>query len=154
VKPRHVMTTADISVIESLAGWDTPALSDALDALRLRPHNTGHSDGSIQQITGAAPIAGRAVPRMVAREPGEDGIGPWHLHQAIAETGGPVVVVVEDCDDPAGAGAFLSEVNVALLAALHVQGVITNGRRTSANHASSHLRCTQPACASPAPTCA
>jgi hypothetical protein len=88
VKPSHVMTTADISVIESLAGWDTPALSNALDALRLRPHNTGHSDGSIQQITGAAPIAGRAVPRMVAREPGEDGIGPWHLHQAIAESGG------------------------------------------------------------------
>jgi 4-hydroxy-4-methyl-2-oxoglutarate aldolase len=129
VKPSPIMTTADMSVIESLAAWDTPALSNALDALRLRPHNTGHSDGSIQRITGAAPIAGRAVTaRMIAREPGEDGIGVSHLHQAIAETDGPVVVVVEDCDDPAGAGAFLGEVNGALLAALHVQGVITNGR--------------------------
>jgi hypothetical protein len=41
VKPSHLMTTADVSVIESLADWDTPALSNALDALRLQPRNTG-----------------------------------------------------------------------------------------------------------------
>jgi len=100
------MTAADIADIESLTGWDTPALSNALDALRLRPHHSGYSDGSIHRITGAAPMAGRAVTaRMVAREPGEDGIPVSYLHRAIAETDGPVVVVLEDCDDPAGAGA-------------------------------------------------
>lgn len=123
------MTAIDIKVIESLADWDTPALSNALDTLRLRPNHTGHSDGSLQRITGAAPMAGRAVTaRMVAREPGDDGIPVSRLHQAIAETDGPVVVVLEDRDDPAGAGAFLGEVNGSLLAALHVRGVITNGR--------------------------
>ncbi len=124
------MTTADINVIESLAEWDTPALSNALDALRLRPNHTGYSDGSVQRITGAAaPMVGHAVTaRMVAREPGEDGIGVSHLHKAIAETDGPVVVVLEDCDDPPGAGAFLGEVNGSLLGALRVRGVITNGR--------------------------
>jgi 4-hydroxy-4-methyl-2-oxoglutarate aldolase len=125
----NIMTSADMEGIESLTGWDTPALSNALHALRLRPHNIGHTDGSIQRITGAAPIAGRAVTaRMVAREPGEDSISVSHLHKAIAETDDPVVVVLEDCDDPAGAGAFLGEVNGSLLAALGVQGVITNGR--------------------------
>ena len=123
------MMTAGRKDIESLAGWDTPALSNALDALRLRPNNTGHSDGSIQRITGTAPMAGRAVTaRMVAREPGDDGIPVSRLHQALAETGGPVVVVLEDRDHPAGAGAFLGEVNGSLLAALGVKGVITNGR--------------------------
>ncbi len=123
------MTAIDMNVIESLADWDTPALSNALDTLRLRPNHTGHSDGSIQRISGAAPMAGRAVTaRMVAREPGEDGIPVSHLHQAIAETEGPVVVVLEDRDNPAGAGAFLGEVNGSLLAALGVKGVITNGR--------------------------
>jgi 4-hydroxy-4-methyl-2-oxoglutarate aldolase len=123
------VTAIDIKVIESLADWDTPALSNALDTLRLRPNHTGHSDGSLQRITGAAPMAGRAVTaRMVAREPGDDGIPVSRLHQAIAETDGPVVVVLEDRDDPAGAGAFLGEVNGSLLAALHVRGVITNGR--------------------------
>ncbi len=122
------MTPTDISAIESLADWDTPALSNALDTLRLRSNHTGHSDGSIQRITGAAPMAGRAVTaRMAAREPG-DGIPVSRLHQAIAETDGPVVVILEDRDDPAGAGAFLGEVNGSLLAALHVKGVITNGR--------------------------
>jgi regulator of RNase E activity RraA len=39
-----------------------------------------------------------------------------------------MVVVLEDRDHPAGAGAFLGEVNGSLLAALGVKGVITNGR--------------------------
>jgi regulator of RNase E activity RraA len=123
------MIANDLAGIKSLAEWDTPALSNALDALRLRPHNTGYSDGSIQRITGTAPMAGRAVTaRMVAREPGDDGIPVSHLHKAIADTDGPVVVVLADCDNPAGAGAFLGEVNGSLLASLRVQGVITNGR--------------------------
>jgi regulator of RNase E activity RraA len=50
------------------------------------------------------------------------------MHRAIAATEGPVVVVLEDRDNPTGAGAFLGEVNGSLLAALHVRGVITNGR--------------------------
>jgi regulator of RNase E activity RraA len=123
------MTANDLAGIEPLAEWDTPALSNALDALRLRPHNTGYSDGSIQRITGTGPMAGRAVTaRMVAREAGDDGIPVSHLHKAIADMEGPVVVVLEDRDHPAGAGAFLGEVNGSLLAALHVNGVITNGR--------------------------
>ena len=123
------MTDNDPAGFGPLAEWDTPALSNAMDALRLRPHNTGHSDGSIQRITGTAPMAGRAVTaRMVAREPGDDGIPVSHLHKAIADTDDPVVVVLEDCDDPSGAGAFLGEVNGSLLAALHVRGVVTNGR--------------------------
>jgi hypothetical protein len=40
VKPSHLTTNADINVIESLTDWDTPALSSALEALRLQPRNT------------------------------------------------------------------------------------------------------------------
>jgi regulator of RNase E activity RraA len=116
-------------VIEALRAWDTPALSNALDALRIRPHNTGYSNGSIQRVTGAAPMVGRAVTaRMVAREPGADGVPVSQLHNAIADNDGPVVVVIQDCDEPAGAGAFLGEVNGSLLAALNIQGLVTNGR--------------------------
>jgi 4-hydroxy-4-methyl-2-oxoglutarate aldolase len=115
--------------IEALAAWDTPALSNALDALRLRPFNTGYTDGSVRRVTGGAVMAGRAVTaRMVAREDGRDGIPVSRLHQVISETDGPVVVVIEDLDRPPGAGAFLGEVNGSLLAALGVAGLITNGR--------------------------
>ena len=33
-----------------LGEWDTPALSNALDALRLRSFNTGYTDGSITRV--------------------------------------------------------------------------------------------------------
>ena len=126
------MTTED--QIQALARWDTPALSNALDALRLRPVNTGYTDQSIHRITSGSLIAGavmvgRAVTaRMVARHPGEDGVPVSRLHRAISDMDGPVVVVIEDLDQPPGAGAFLGEVNGSLLAALRVTGLITNGR--------------------------
>jgi 4-hydroxy-4-methyl-2-oxoglutarate aldolase len=118
-----------MSGIEELASWDTPAVSNALDALRLRPFNGGYTDGSIRRVSGSAPMVGRAVTaRMVARSPGEDGIAVSHLHRAIATAEGPVVVVLEDRDEPPGAGAFLGEVNGSLLAALGIRGLVTNGR--------------------------
>jgi regulator of RNase E activity RraA len=120
-------TTAD--QLDALAAWDTPALSNALDALRVRPHNAGFSDGSLVRVAGSAPMVGRAVTaRMAAREPGDNGMPVSHLHRLITEVEGPVVVAIEDCDNPAGAGAFLGEVNGTLLGALGVRGVVTNGR--------------------------
>lgn len=117
--------------LEQLAEWDTPALSNALDALRLRAFNAGYTDGSIRRVTAGAgtTMVGRAVTaRMVARQPGDDAIPVSQLHKAISEMDGPVVVVLEDCDDPAGGGAFLGEVNGSLLAALGIRGLVTNGR--------------------------
>lgn len=122
------------ALLSALRDWDTPALSNALDSLRLRPHNTGYTDGSVVRITGDAPMTGIAVTaRMVAREPGEDGIPVARLHQRIAESDAPVVVVIEDGDEPAGAGAFLGEVNGSLLAALRIAGLVTNGRVRDVN---------------------
>ncbi|MBR7825106.1 RraA family protein [Actinospica sp. MGRD01-02] len=128
----------DLEHLAALAEWDTPALSNALDLLRLRSFNGGYTDGSIQRITGTAaggsgvggpPMVGRAVTaRMVARDAGDDAIPVSQLHRAVSEMEGPVVVVVEDCDAPPGAGAFLGEVNGSLLAALGIAGVVTNGR--------------------------
>jgi regulator of RNase E activity RraA len=123
------MTATSADQIDALAAWDTPALSNALDALRLRPFNTGYTDGSVHRMTGSTVMVGQAVTaRMVARDAGEDGIAVSGLHKAISDMDGPVVVVVEDCDEPAGAGAFLGEVNGSLLAALNIRGLLTNGR--------------------------
>ena len=127
------MTTATAEQLELLRQWDTPSLSNALDSLRIRPHNTGYTDGSISRIAGGT-FAGIAVTaRMVAREAGEDGVPVAQLHAAIAAVGAPVVVVIEDCDQPEGAGAFLGEVNGTLLSALGIQAVVTNGRVRDVN---------------------
>jgi 4-hydroxy-4-methyl-2-oxoglutarate aldolase len=123
------MTQVSADHIEALARWDTPALSNALDSLRLRSFDTGYTDGSIHRVTGSAAMVGTAVTaKMVARDPGEDGIPVARLHAAVAAVDGPVVVVVQDLDDPAGAGAFLGEVNGTLLDALGIRGFVTNGR--------------------------
>lgn len=115
--------------LDALGEWDTPALSNALDSLRLRARNTGYTDGSIQRIAGTGIMTGIAVTaRMRAREPADDGIAVSQLHRAIASVTGPVVVVIEDADEPPGAGAFLGEVNGSLLQALNVRGLVTNGR--------------------------
>ena len=113
----------------ALAEWDTPALSNALDSLRLRPHHTGYTDGSITRLVGDGAMVGTAVTaKMVARDFGEDGIPVAKLHELVAAVDGPVVVVLEDVDATPGAGAFLGEVNGSLLAALQISGFVTNGR--------------------------
>jgi 4-hydroxy-4-methyl-2-oxoglutarate aldolase len=123
------MNAVSTERIAALAEWDTPALSNALDSLSLRQHNAGHSDGTLVRVSGRSPMVGMAVTaRMVARRPGEDGIPVSRLHALIDDGGGPVIVVIEDCDEPPGAGAFLGEVNGSLLAALRIAGVVTNGR--------------------------
>lgn len=128
------MTLPSNDTLAALAGWDTPSLSNALDSLRLREFNTGYTDGSISRITGSAPMVGIAVTaRMAARNPGDDAVPVARLHEQVAAVDGPVVVVVEDVDDPAGAGAFLGEVNGSLLAALGIAGLVTNGRVRDVN---------------------
>jgi regulator of RNase E activity RraA len=123
------MRSAGTHQLDALAAWDTPALSNALDALHPRPGDAGHTDGSIHRVTGSAVMVGRAVTaRMVARHPGDDGIPVARLHAAISDQDGPVVVVMQDRDEPAGAGAFLGEVNGSLLDALNIRGLVTNGR--------------------------
>ena len=55
------------------------------------------------------------------------------LHELVGAVDGPVVVVIEDLDEPAGAGAFLGEVNGSLLEALQIKGFVTNGRVRDVN---------------------
>ena len=136
------MTSPTPEQLAELARWDTPSLSNALDSLRLRPFETGYSDGSVSRITGSTTPAPRVMvgvavtAKMVAREPGDNGVPVAQLHAKIVEmanTIGPVVVVLEDLDVPAGAGAFLGEVNGSLLDALGIAGIVTNGRVRDVN---------------------
>ena len=121
--------TATSDQLAALATWDTPALSNALDSLRLRSCDTGYTDGSIARLAGTATMAGTAVTaKMLARTSGDDAVPVARLHQLIAAVDGPVVVVIEDLDDPPGGGAFLGEVNGCLLEALGAAGFVTNGR--------------------------
>jgi 4-hydroxy-4-methyl-2-oxoglutarate aldolase len=121
------VTAIDIKVIESLTGWDTPALSNALDTLLLRPYHTGHSHGSIQGSPEQPRWPGARSPREWS--PGNPATTASPYHTCTRPSQRPTARSSwswETATTPAGAGAFLGEVNGSLLAALGVKGVITN----------------------------
>lgn len=120
-------------ICADLAAWDTPALSNALEQLALRPRNVGYSDGSVRRIVGPT-MAGVAVTaRLEAREEKDNGVPVADLYRAIIAADGPPIVVIQDDDQPAGAGALLGEVIGNLLTALGVVGYVTNGRVRDVN---------------------
>ncbi|NYJ32576.1 RraA family protein [Nocardiopsis aegyptia] len=114
--------------LAALARWDTPALSNALRRTEAGADGQAYTDGSIHRVTGGSLLGTAVTATMRAREPGDDAVPVADLHRAILAVQGPVVVVVQDLDEVPGAGAFLGEVNGALLSALGIAGFVTNGR--------------------------
>ena len=116
------------AAIGVLREWDTPALSNALGRLNLGPKNVGFTDGSVCRVAGFTMCGFAVTATMEAKEEGDNAVLVSELHRAVIEADGPVIVVVQDIDDPAGCGAFLGEVNGTLLSALEISGFLTNGR--------------------------
>jgi len=114
--------------VAALARWDTPAVSNAVDRLEIRPRNAGFSDGSIRQLAGSTMCGVVVTAQLRSREPGDDAVAVADLYRAVIATPAPAIVVVADLDDPPGGGAFLGEVVSTLLGGLGVIGFVTNGR--------------------------
>ncbi|CAL9333292.1 hypothetical protein SUDANB121_00127 [Nocardiopsis dassonvillei] len=115
-------------VLSALAGWDTPALSNALRRTAAGADGQEYTDGSIRRIAGGTMLGTAVTATMRARQPGDDAVPVAELHRAVLAAEGPVVVVVQDLDEVPGAGAFLGEVNGTLLSALGISGFVTDGR--------------------------
>jgi regulator of RNase E activity RraA len=113
---------------ERLAGWDTPALSNALRRTEAGADGQAYTDGSLRRITGGRFVGTAVTATMRAAAPGEESVPVSELHRAVLATEGPTVVVVQDLDEVPGAGAFLGEVNGTLLDVLGIAGFVTNGR--------------------------
>jgi regulator of RNase E activity RraA len=121
---------------ERLAGWDTPALSNALRRTEAGADGQAYTDGSLRRITGGRFVGTAVTATMRAAspaggpgaEPDEEPVPVAELHRAVLAVEGPAVVVVQDLDEVPGAGAFLGEVNGTLLDVLGIAGFVTNGR--------------------------
>jgi regulator of RNase E activity RraA len=120
--------TLSTDVYAALAAWDTPALSNAIGRLDVRPRNTGHTDGSIRRVVGERLCGVAVTATLRSRDPGDDGMPMSELYRAVGAAGGPPVVVIQDLDDPSGAGALLGEVTGNIFRALGVVAYVTNGR--------------------------
>lgn len=118
----------DPVLLEKLGHYDTPTLANALERLDLRPRDTGYSDSSLRCLfPGMAPVIGFAVTATIrAGGPG----GPARteaLYDHVGQVPWPRIVVVQDLDDPPGAGAFWGEVQATVFTALGCRGCVTNG---------------------------
>ena len=120
--------TSTPDVYAALAAWDTPALSNAIGRLAVRPRNTGHSDGTVRRVVGPRLCGVAVTATLRSRDQGDDGVPIRELYRAVGTAVGPPVVVVQDLDDPPGAGALLGEVTGNIFRALGVAGYVTDGR--------------------------
>ena len=118
--------------LDALRQFDTCMVSNAIDSLNIRLHNTGFTDGSIQcMFQDAPPTVGYAVTARLRS--GDPPIGGGHFHDradfwnSILEIPAPRVVVLEDMDEPPGRGAFVGDMHAAILKALGCVGYLTNG---------------------------
>ncbi|MEO6784737.1 MAG: RraA family protein [Chthoniobacteraceae bacterium] len=118
--------------LKTLAAFDTCAIANAIECFDVRLRNEGFSNSSIRcNFPGLPPMAGYAVTLRVrsGNPPMEGGAyldrSDWWDQLDLQPA--PHIVVVEDADDPPGAGAFIGEIHSAILRALGCVGVVTNG---------------------------
>jgi regulator of RNase E activity RraA len=116
-----------LSLLERLARYDTPTLSNAIETFEVRPRDEGFASMEIRcMFPDLGPMVGyAATTTMVARGPGRSDPAPLWGH--VQRIPGPRVVVVEDLDDKPGQGAMWGEVNATIFTALGCVGTVTNG---------------------------
>src|SRR6516225_7262513 len=122
-------TTVPPDALAELATMSSPSVANGIERFKLRPNDTGYMDGSIIcRFPGLGPLVGYAITARI-RATGKAELLPrttdlWRHALDIPE---PRVVVIEDVDQPPGAGSFWGEVNANVFRALGCRGVITNG---------------------------
>jgi 4-hydroxy-4-methyl-2-oxoglutarate aldolase len=118
--------------LEALHRWDTCMIANAIETFHVRLRNTGFTDGSIQcMFPDLTPMVGYAfTARLRSGEPPIEG-GTYHdrgdLWNRILEAPWPRILVLQDMDNPPGRGAFVGDMQVAILKALGCIGYLTNG---------------------------
>jgi regulator of RNase E activity RraA len=114
-----------------LQQFSTPTLSNAIEVFDVRPRTSGYMDPSIRCLQPIArPMVGYAVTgRLRSAVPATAGSAAslyefWDWLVTMPE---PRVVVLQDLDEPPGAGSFWGEIMATSHLALGCVGTVTNG---------------------------
>jgi len=128
VATESLLTEEDL---DALRRFDTCMVANAIESFRVRLFNTGFADASIRcMFPDAPPMVGYAVTaRLRSGEPPIVGRFRDHaeLWNSILDLPAPRILVLEDIDDPPGRGAFVGDMQAAILKALGCIGYLTNG---------------------------
>jgi 4-hydroxy-4-methyl-2-oxoglutarate aldolase len=119
-----------VEQLETLRGFSTPTICNAIELLKLRPRDAGFMDHTIAcRFPELGPMLGYAVTAKIrAKEPPDSGeITYGTVWADFSKTPKPWVVVIEDLDAPNPVGSYWGEVNASTYAALGAIGTVTNG---------------------------
>jgi len=118
--------------LDDIRRFDTCAIANAIEGFDQRLRNEGSTDSSIHCLfPDQRTVVGYATTARI-RSASPPPVGhvyhdrtDWWTH--ILTVPAPRIVVVQDVDSPAGAGAFVGEVHVQILRALECVAYVTNG---------------------------
>jgi 4-hydroxy-4-methyl-2-oxoglutarate aldolase len=115
--------------LEALRRLSTPTVSNAVELFNLRPRNEGYMAPEIRCLfPDLGVMVGYAVTaRYAAREKPANPGSRYDFWNYILQFPEPRIVVMEDLDQPAGAGAYFGEVQTTIHKRLRCEGVVTNG---------------------------
>lgn len=115
--------------LDRLTAYDSPTLSNAIEAFGVRSRAEGFAGpGCARRTGGPVPMVGRAVTAtMGSAARADDAAQRTAFYEQVRDSPGPVVCVVVDLDDEPGLGAFLGEMQASLLSKLGAVGIATNG---------------------------
>jgi len=119
----------DPQVLEALRRYDSPTLSNAIEAFDIRPRDEGFASMDIRCLFPDLGVmvgyAATATIRARGQGEGDGDHSPlWALVRSLPE---PRIVVVQDLDDPPGHGAMWGEVQSSIYKALGCVGTVTDG---------------------------
>lgn len=115
--------------LEALRKLSTPTVANAVERFDVRPRNHGYMSPEIRCLfPDLGVMVGYAVTmRFAAEQPATRPASRYESWKYILETPAPRVVVLQDMDVPAGAGAFFGEVMSTIHQRLGCVGAVTNG---------------------------
>lgn len=121
--------TLSRETLETLRSLSTPTVSNAIEVFHLRPRSSGYMSPQIHCLfPDLGVMVGYAVTaRFAAGQASTRPVSRYHFWKSLLEIPEPRVVVMQDLDEPAGAGAYFGEVQSTLHRRLGCVGTVTNG---------------------------
>ena len=116
-------------VLTALRGLSTPTVSNAIELFNVRPRNQGYLAPEVRCLfPDLGVMVGHAVTlRFAAEQPAPRPASRYESWKYILETPAPRVLVLQDLDQPPGAGAYVGEVMATIHQRLGCIGAVTNG---------------------------
>jgi 4-hydroxy-4-methyl-2-oxoglutarate aldolase len=121
-----------IKDLANLSEIDTPTIANVIETFNLRLRNEGYTDRSITcRFPQLKPMVGYALTlRMRAYQPPVKGrlyADPSDWWEKLGDLPKPRIAVIQDLDNPRGAGALAGAVHGAIFKMLGCIGIVTNG---------------------------